>query len=264
MKRWLPLTILGLVSYLLALVLTVPAPHAYQLVSGQLPLEFWGLSGNLWHGQAATVTVRDQRIQDLRWRFDPTGLVTARVAYHINAAPADGDISARVATRTGSSVMLRDVDADVGADELVRLISRTRYPATLGGRLRADIPEAGLADGRPGPLNGTVTWDDASVSGFGETVTLGGFRLELETPSPGSVRGTFSDNGNGPLQVQGELALDPDGEVTGTADVATTADAGEPLLQGMRALGIPEPEDDLRLEFSGNVNNPAGFTARLQ
>ncbi len=263
MMRRIALIALGLVVFLVTLAVTVPAPQAYRLVSGQLPLTAWGLHGTLWDGEAAVVMVDDIRIDQLRWRLDTSALWQGRIAYHVSGNIADGDFSGHLATRTGQRIQLADVRANIGADSLVRMVGTGDYPATLGGAVDAYIREAEIQGQRPTWIEGVVNWDNASVSAYGESVELGSFGVRLDTGPDGELRGDISTTREGPLRISGDAELLLDGTMTGRSTVVTTEHAGENLLQGMMALGIPDPEQELDIRFEGNIDDPMGFHGYL-
>ncbi|MFV8836565.1 type II secretion system protein N [Aquisalimonas sp.] len=264
MKRRIALIALGVTVFLVTLALTIPASQAYRLLEGDLPLDAMELQGNLLDGGADTVVIEGVRIDQLRWRLDTSALRSARVAYHVSGQVADGRFSGHVSPGTDGRVTLSDVRAEIGADALVRLVGETHYPATLGGRVDAYIRDAELRDGQPARLNGIVNWTSASVTALGETVPLGSFGARAETTPGGGLRSDLRNTEEGPLDVDGMIELALDGTMTGTTRVATTDAASEELLQGMMALGIPDPTESLDIRFEGNINNPMGFQGRLQ
>ncbi|SEP16216.1 type II secretion system protein N [Aquisalimonas asiatica] len=264
MKRRIALIALGLVVFLVTLALTIPASQAYRLLEGELPLDAMELQGNLLEGGADTLVVEGIRIDQVRWRLDTSALRSAQVVYHVSGQVADGQFSGRVSPGTDGRVTLSDVRAEVGADALVRLVGETHYPATLGGRVDATIRDAELHRGQPVRLDGVVNWSGASVSALGETVALGSFGARAETTAGGGLRSDLRNTEPGPLDVDGMIELALDGTMTGTTRVTTTDAASEELLQGMMALGIPDPTETLDIRFEGNINDPMGFHGRLQ
>lgn len=264
MMRRIALIGLGLAVFLATLVITVPAPQAYRLAGDHVPARAWGLRGSLWDGEAATVVMEGIRVERLRWRLDTSALRQARVVYHVSGRIPDGEFSGRVATRTGERIEVADMHVNLGADSLVRLVGATDYPATLGGNIDAYIRDATLEGQRPTRLDGVVNWDDASVSAFGETVALGHFGIRLDTGPDGELRGDLRTTREGPLRITGDVQLLLDGTMTGQTTVVTTDQAGENLLQGMMALGIPDPEQELNIRFEGNINDPMGFQGHLE
>lgn len=264
MRRWFALALAGLVAFVVTLVVTVPAPQAYRLVDDAAPVTAWGVYGTVREGGASVVVVDGVRIDALRWRLVPSALLRARLAMEIEGRVADGEFSGRASTRTGARVRVTDLRATIGADALVRLLSDDDYPARLGGRLDALIESLVVAGQRPEVVEGIVNWRGASVSGFGETVALGGFGVRLATGDDDTVRGTLRDTDDGPLRVRGDARLALDGTLTGETRVEATDAASPELLQGMRLIGIPDPEASLTIRFEGNINNPAGFRGRLQ
>lgn len=264
MMRRLGLISLGVVVFVVTLVLTVPAPQAYRLLGDQVPAQAWGLHGSLWDGEAAVVVVDGVRIDGLQWRLDRAELRGGRIAYHVSGRLAEGEFSGHMATRTGEHIRLTDVRANLGADSLVRMVGATDYPATLGGTVDAYIREADVEGERPTWIDGVVNWDNASVSAFGESVELGSFGVRLDTGPNGELRGDLRTTQEGPLRISGDVELLLDGTMTGRASVITTERAGENLLQGMVALGIPDPEQELDIRFEGNINDPMGFQGYLE
>lgn len=264
MMRRIALIALGVAVFAVTLALTIPASQAYRLLEGDLPMDAWELQGNLLEGGADTIVIEGVRIDQLRWQLDTSALRSAQVAYHVTGEVADGQFSGRVSPGTNGRVTLTDVRADVSADALVKMLGETHYPATLGGRVDAYIRHAELHDGQPVQLDGVVNWTNASVTALGETIALGSFGGRAESASGGGLSGDLRNTESGPLDVDGMIDLALDGTMTGTTRVVATEAASEELLQGMIALGIPDPTETLNIRFEGNINDPMGFQGRLQ
>lgn len=264
MIRRVALIALGVLVFLGTLTVTVPAHQAYRLVPGDLPVEAWGVRGTLWNGGADTVIAEGVRLNHLHWELDPSALWRGRLAYDLSGRIADGQFSGRVATRTGQVVEFTELRADISADALVRLVGTAEYPAALGGRLDAFIHHGKLDRGTPTRLEGIANWQNADITVFGETVALGSFGVRIETAANGTLLGDLRNTEHGPLEVNGDVELTLDGTMTGDTRVATTEAASEELLQGMMALGIPDPDSELNIRFEGNINDPMGFRGHLE
>lgn len=263
MKRRIALIVLFIVVFLLGLIITLPASHAWSWAGGNIPGEAYGLRGTLWQGQASTVIVEGNRLDGVRWELQPGSLLRGELHYEISGAMADGRVRGRVRTGLDGRLRLEDMRLDASADQLVRAASARPLPVRVGGHIDAFFQEIVLnREGMPERIQGLVNWTGGNVV-FGDTYELGDYAVRLD--STGNLLDMEVVTVDALLRVDGNASLDPvSGQLTGEVIFQTLEGASPELVQGIRFTGLPDPEAENRILFSGNINNPMGFRGEVQ
>ncbi len=263
MTRRIVLIVLFLLIFLAGLVMTLPASHAWNWAGGSVPGEAYGLRGTLWEGQAATVIVDGHRLDGLRWELQASSLLRGELDYMISGTLADGRVRGRVRAGLDGRLRVEDLRVSASADQLVRMASERPLPLQVGGQVDAYFQEVILTrDGTLERIQGLINWVGGNVV-FGETYDLGDYAVRLDS------RGQNLDlelvTVDALLRVDGTASLNPiSGQVTGEVIFQTLEGASADLVQGIRFTGLPEPEAENHIRFSGNINNPMGFRGEIQ
>ncbi len=247
-RRWLRLLLLGVVSWLLFLVITFPAGHAYRMVQERTEgISLAGVDGTLWSGSAELVRVQGITLRNVGWQIHLWPLLLGRteVALQIrdDALRLDGDLGRTL----GGELYLKRLQGRLPVAR-VQQLTPYRVPA-LEGELRLEELELSAAEGVLRGLGGKVSWSDAVLI-FGSPLELGGFTLQLQSDDNG-ITGTLRDSG-GPLQAEGKLSLHPDGKYS-FEGLFTPRDGKGELATRMAMLGTPAESGGYRLSFSGRL-----------
>jgi general secretion pathway protein N len=240
---------LGVGAYLFFMVATAPAARVLPLLQPE-GVQLAGLEGSLWSGSAALVTVSPVQLQDLEWRFHPFALLLGRAEVTLDARLQGRPVSARVGDRLFGSRYLADVDATVGASDLLGWLRVNQIAAE--GNLALELSEVRWPEGALPALTGTAAWTPARVSAPVE-LSLGTVRLDAAAED-GATSGKLSSSG-GALLVDGDVRLEPDGAYRLDARIRQEGDV--PDAVGRFLTTFADYDDGVyRLEWSDRLPLP--------
>ena len=255
MKPWLKYVLLAVVSYLFFFISQFPANKAYFLVEDLLddqdiPLEMFNLTGSLWKGSASTVIYDRQRFDAVAWEFHPLDLLTAKAAISLRFKSKDAALKGKFARTLTGDFVLNDVQANIEATELMKLL---KIPAVkLGGNIALNLAHLELSGKTINYVQGRLLWSDAE-SKFPQKLTLGDVFADLSTQDDDVIKVKLGDGG-GPLELNGDLTVAPDGKYDLKGLLA--ARAGKQSVLG-RSLGFMAKYDSTgKASFnrSGNIS----------
>ena len=249
-RRWW-LSPLGLLAYLGALAVLLPAELAWAWFGDRAPVRAYGVEGRVWAGHATAVTGGAVRLDAVRWRLRPGALFTGRVAGELGARLGEGRLEGQVAWSPGG-VTVSAARLALDVDTALALAGRQAFQRAAGGRLEALVRELVLQDGRPQRLRGLLTWNGARV-GFGEDILLGDVALSLEPGQDGDIVGELS-NAGGPLSLTGDLTVAPNGSFLLQAALAARDASDSAALSALARLGLPRSPGPHRFNVSGNLD----------
>ncbi len=258
------------VTYLVALLATVPADLAYRWAVDMLPMlsktaVLDGIEGTLWHGHARRLRLAgmEVRVDGLDWRLHPLALVTGDVHVGIEGAWAGARIGAEIRLPITSlagplgRLHLSDVLIEAPLDAPA-LASRLPWPAS--GRLRITLAKAVVVTGqdrRTLPIErieGRAVVDELSLA-MTRPLELGRIVLALETDDAGRIVGSLAGDTRGPLGIEGEIRVHEDGDQYGLDVTLTLRDRSRgDLLQSLSLLGTPGPDGRLRIAYQGRLS----------
>lgn len=237
--RWVLLSIAAL---LIALLARMPAAWVAERAAPSLRgVQLQNIEGTVWRGRAdVTLTQAGLTLKDIRWRFQPAGLLALQWRYGIESSDAALAGRANVGLGIGSVTL---------TDGELALLARTA--GALVPMLAAFSPEGNVtANIRTLQCKGErcsgdvkATWNGAALS-LAELRPLGDYQIDAVLNDGRAdfdvktLKGTLRAAGkgqfaNGALRFTGELSAPPD---------------QMPRVQGlMRLLGTPDERGVLRI-----------------
>lgn len=237
------LIVAGTAALLVGIVVLFPARVAYHWVSPP-GIALSGIDGTVWRGRAASADIGGIYLRDLEWRFVPSRLFTATVAWHLDAVPSSGFIDVEAGIGLLGDVVLNDLRASI---PLGALQSAVGVPG-LQGTANASFPAARLSNGVPTEVTGTV-----EVGGLVLPLVtpgaLGRYRAEFQTQD-GSIVASVRDD-DAVFSIAGRLQVAPDRTYEFLGQLAPTAKTPPQLHEQMRFLGTPDAQGRYELRLSG-------------
>ncbi len=244
---------LGAGAYLAFLVATLPAGIAASwLAPDQVSVS--SPTGTAWNGQAAAASVPGLTVTDVRWRLKPLGLLLLRASGDIEFRLADGFGSTEFSAGPGGNVDLTDVRFASGIPTLAGVLPvyDTR------GQVSATLDRLEIADGWVNNAVGEVRVADLEVepivpTGTPGRIALGNYEAVLSSADGGIIVADLNDAG-GPLEVQGELRLQPDRNYEFSGRLRPRDDAPQSLRQGIELMaGLPDAAGMREMTLSGSL-----------
>lgn len=250
--RWKAALALGLGSYLLFLVLNLPAQQAlgWAMKSGSLPLSLTGVSGTIWSGEAESANFERTPLGQLKWQFAPLSLLTGRIGYAIELKDAAEQLSGTLqAGMGGGSYRLRDVQGLILADRLAQLMPQRQVH--ISGKIDMDQLDLDISDGHLTSAAGKIHWKDASVTSP-LALKVGDLQADLTTEENGRIKAKINNLG-GTTVIKAEAGLNSDGnfQIDGSVKPGSGADPG--LKSALQAIGRSKPDGSFQLKYTGKI-----------
>jgi general secretion pathway protein N len=220
---------LGIAAYLVFLVATVPA----SVVAARIhppTIEVSDAKGTLWSGNARATLRTPQgpvELDRIEWRFRPSRLIAARLAFDVDATAKGIDAHARLERGIGT-MELRNLEArgEAAALALFAPLAATWQPE---GPITVTSPALAW-DGVDLRGEGRAEWRGAALA-LSQVRPLGTYRAELKgAGGPAKVTLTTIE---GPLRLSGDGTLTPQGRFAFSGEArgeGTAAQSLEPLL----------------------------------
>lgn len=253
MRRWIRYISLVLVAYLIAMVALFPARLAHEIVQpylAKVPLSprLYGVQGSIWSGRSSLLSLKQTPIGALHWFYRPWWLPFGRVAVHWHLDAEKGGLEGTVhLSRT--ALILNEINGQIPLETVLPLLPRC--PTTMWGYLDVSLPTVLVEQGVLQRVIGTVIWKDAKLS-LPQPVSLGDLTVTFEASNSPGIIGRFSDAG-GPLQINGDLYLEPDGRYRVNALLKPRPSAAPELATTIAVLGRPDPQGRYRFTDSGKL-----------
>ncbi len=239
---------LALMSYLIFMVVLIPADRLYGLAKERLPFALYQLDGTLWKGSASVVTFNQgsQRLEAVKWELQPAALLMGRAQATVKFRYDNRAVSVTVG-RSLSALYLHDFNGRMTA----ATIEQFSPPPAIGlkGVIDVDLSELSMSGSEWVAVNGVVRWRNAGLDL--NNTTLGSFELTLTTVD-GKTNGVVKET-DGPLKVNGTLLLRPSGEYLFAGTVELRDKQRNDLRQGLRFIGTPNAQGVYTIKYQGQL-----------
>ena len=236
------LLVVGLLTFVAAFVALFPARVAYNWFVPPA-VQVSGLQGSIWSGSAAEASVAGVDLRDFKWRLRPSGLVTGKLAAHVEASPSSGFLEADVAAGLGGSISLSNVNGSLPLSDFAAV---ARVPG-LAGNASVQFEELRIRDGLPVVATGTLAVANL-VAPMVDPSSIGGYRAEFFTDENAVIASV--EDVDGVFDLAGSLTISADRNYQFLGKVAATDGTSEKLRRQLRFLGTPNErgQHDIRLE----------------
>jgi hypothetical protein len=237
--------LLAAVIFLVTLLIRLPARLLVSFLPGDITCE--DISGTVWQGSCGQLRSNGLSIAGLSWKLHPLALLRATISADLSSAdPGNGG--------TGSVEVQRSGDISI-----TELHASLALPAGSGVLppgaslvLMLALPSAKVHDSRLVSIAGTVDMKQLHISN--PPADLGSYELQFPAgESQSTMNGQLRDL-EGPLEVNGQLTLQPSGsyEVNGT--VASRASASEDLNKALQLfLGPADTQGRRTFSLAGSL-----------
>ena len=245
-RRVTALAVLGIGAYAVFMVALLPARFVVARIALPPGLALREVDGTVWSGSAAASWSSGGStlvLDTVQWRWRPLALMSARVAYDVEAHGKGIDARARVARGiTSSSVEGLELHADAASVATTIPLASAWQPAG-----RVDLTAPSLTwNGRELAGRAQAQWSDAALA-ISSVRPLGTYVLRL-------------DGAGGPAHLalttpQGALRLSGDGTLEGLQRIAFTGEAraegpqASALMPVLDLFGPRRPDGSRALRF---------------
>jgi len=248
--RWWVFVIVGVLVYLVTLVASLPVQHlAGALTTSGLPLVIGRISGSVWRGEAQQLSYKQVPLGPAEWTFVPWGLLQGRIEFDLSLKHPDHTLAGSVAKDILSDGWsLSDVKGQIPAESLLQLADQASLGAS--GQLDLDLRRLRLSQRRLTAAAGEVRWLDAGID-RPFRVELGNLQFNLS----GDEQALKSDikELDGPMQVNGEFSLQPDGSYRLQGKVTPGSGADPGLVSLLQSIGRPASGGSIQIDYAGRL-----------
>ncbi len=247
-KAWITLT---LALYLAFLIWTLPAYYILSFLekSNLLPAGDFSMSGvkGPWTGgQVLAIKTGAIELNNLSWRFQPSGLIAGRLQFALSSDLAGGSVAGVLRIGLGT-VALEQIQGGIPAASLGQIY----LPGVeLSGVLAIENLALIARDGYLSGGSGQLAWRDARVDKPYQ-MSLGGVKLDLSTEKDG-ILFKINDLGES-LQTSGLGFLSSQGEYSFDGTIGARQGSSPELATFLQILGSPGADGMVTLEFKGQM-----------
>lgn len=240
------LILIGVASFLAFLIASAPIAtiHA-RLASADTPLQLSGLSGSVFAGSADSFGYQGRELaHPLNWRFDPLALITARLGYRVDGSVNGLLFDGKLARTLGGDLRVSAMQASGSLKGLLALSGDIQMP--LDGDVGLKLDTLTIAERFPKQASADLSLVGLRWSLGPKPMQLGDYAIAVVTEA-GVIIGRVAPTA-GPLDVGGELRLNPDRSFEVDLRIKAKPEA-EPAVQNLvRSLGQPDTEGYFRIK----------------
>jgi len=253
--RFITLCVLGLASYLIAMVVLFPVAPVVDRIRPQLgPVALTGVHGKLYKGVIDEVRSTDDLLplsfQNVGWVLAPKTLLRGAAGAQISFNGYGGSGKGLVARAWDGSIAVTDFDITAQAKELEPLLP---VPiASFSGELVGDFDLISIVNNLLQSVDGTLTWSNAALQTPVPTA-LGEVVVVIESQEQQSHVVTLNATG-GDITMDGSVTLTQSGDFAADVLFTPTPSASPDVLNGLRQMGRADEQGRVRFQRQGNVN----------
>lgn len=250
MKMKLRYGLFAFCLYLVFLVADMPARTVYSWLKTHtaFPAELYQPSGTVWNGSALGLRLSGVSFEQTAWHFRPQAMLLGRIEFALELGKGQGSVTGVAGRGLDGSRYVRDVALHMPLADFAELAG---YPGSgLQGQVTAALGRIAVRAQRLTNVEGTVELAGVAL-GPPANLMLGGLSVKLETASQG-MRGVLKDMG-GPLQADGVLTLQPDGNYRFSGNLGVRDPTRSDLAQALKFLGAPGPGGRVVVNYNGRI-----------
>jgi len=257
--RVVRLLLLGLIAFVVTVVVFFPAAPVIEKIKPQLrPLVLSGVTGPLLRGNVGSVVSTDDllplQLQDVKWRFAPTKLITGTGAA-VEFTGLGGGGTGDVVRTWGGDIAIDNVEVDITASELEAFLP---VPiAQFAGKIRGDIAEVRLVNQQLTRLLGKLNWSGASINtnllGPQLDIALGSINIDIDPEDNGAHKAAITANG-GDISADGQVNVQANGDFELNIILTPTSNTPPELIEHMKRTTRAESGGRYRWQEAGNIN----------
>jgi len=240
----------GIIAYFVFLIATVPAAPIIGLYKDHMPVTISNVSGTLWSGHASTVTTKNNLIlKNVEWSFLPWRLLLASIAISVDAEFNNNPIHTRLSTGISGNLSVDDLDMKLDAADIASLVSLPL--GELSGKFQLYIDNAYIEQGLVPRVNGTLTWNQASVT-VAESADLGNVSVLIHENDESPLSASISNKG-GHLSLKGTFTTTAQGDYSLQLSMKPNATASSNLSSSIAMFAKKQGNGEFILNNKGNL-----------
>jgi general secretion pathway protein N len=211
-----------------------------------------GLSGTLWRGNATLLVIGGIRCTDTHWQLNPLDLLRGRLGGHVDTQIANGTASGTIALGPSGVFICEGCTIQGDAAAL-----RSWVPAlqAVEGRFELTIDRLEVRKSWPARAVGTARIGGVVLEPGGRNAATATFEASFnqDPVAQDGVVSALVRDAAGPVELNGQLTLQPPGQFEFSARVRPRPDASTEIASALRLLGAPAADGSIELRASGSL-----------
>lgn len=238
---------LGLGAFIVLLLVTLPAQVVTSRM-GRFGVDATGVSGTLWKGQAAMVTVRAVPLGQVSWDLHVLKLLAGRASATVAVKQADAFAQGDVSASLGGRITLSDLTASWS----LATLSVPGLPSGWKGTANARFPRIVIEGGLPVDVAGTLDVSNL-VGPANRPANLGSYRATFPSAAAPQGNGIAADlkDVDGPINVAATVRVQRDRSYLVEGQVATRPEAPPQVVSALQYLGEADASGRRPFSISG-------------
>ena len=242
--------ITGIIAYFVFLVATVPAAPVISMFEDRIPVSISNVSGTLWSGRASAVTTtKNLTLKNVEWSLLPWRLLLASVSVNVNAEFNDNPVDARLSTGISGNLSVDDLNMKLDAADAASLVSLPL--GELSGIFQLQIDNAYIEQGLVPRVNGTLNWNQASIT-IAESADLGNVSVLINESDESPITASISNKG-GHLALKGTFTTSAQGDYSLQLSMKPNATASSNLSSSIAMFAKKQGNGEFILDNKGNL-----------
>jgi general secretion pathway protein N len=241
--------VIAIVSYLLFLLMTIPAKPVTELINKNTPVQIQGVYGSIWNGQARSVNINNIRLQDTHWSLIAWKLLIGQLAADIEGDFRNSHFVAEAGSSITGTIFVNDLNTRISAKDVNELAAIPL--AQLSGTFDLDIESASWQRGGLPEASGQIKWNQAAVT-IAESVSLGNVTMNLGESEEQLLLADIKNQG-GDIKLDGTAKLLPDAKYAVDIKLTPSASANDNIKQSLGMFAKPQGNGDFLLKNTGSL-----------
>ncbi|MCG6938420.1 MAG: type II secretion system protein N [Gammaproteobacteria bacterium] len=239
-------------SYLLFLVVSIPAKPVAELLTDNSPVTLRGISGSLWNGNAYAVSINNAvQLKNTEWSFNLWKLFIGQLALDVTSQYSDNDVDAEIGVSFLGNYFVNRLTTKINAEDAAKLADIPM--AQLSGMISLNIDHAHWKQGYPPAASGQITWSNATVT-VTDTVSLGNVLITLGESEQQLLNAEIKNQG-GDITITGTAGLVPEAGYIANIRLTPTASTGGNIAQSLAMFAKKQKNGDYLFSQSGKLSD---------
>jgi hypothetical protein len=241
------LLLLGCLSFIVALVATVPITVLLPLLPTNSPIQLTGARGTLWQGEADSLHYKALPLGQFRWKIQPQAFLTGNLGAHLKIDGEQLQVDSLVNVHWDKTLTLSNTHGDIDAAFLQNF---KKIPVKLAGNINLDMRSVIIKQQQIPLAEGKVKWTKGQILSPMQ-LPIGGYSLALTVVN--KVQQGRLNSDDAPLDLQGKLSLDQQGKYQTDIKLKAKNNAPAPLVSALSFLGRKGKDGFFSLKSQGKV-----------
>ena len=244
--------LVGLLSFLTALLFTLPAEKALSWWGGDLKdvVHLHAPQGGIASGQASAVSIDGFYLDKTDWSLKPMSLFKGRIGYDLYSGVSKRPALAKVELGLGGKAHVHDLQASASILQLLPLLGSPLLP--IEGLVSVDMSYLLLRDEMLRAATGTLRIQNAEWRLARPALNLGGFQADVSTQDE-LITAEISSEKTSPVDAKGSVTLDQEGRYVVDLQLRTNRLADPKLANLVKGLGRADADGWYRVKHQGQL-----------